>query len=80
MTEIRRYKTREELTLDQELVVIQAQRANGPSPRFETDAYRQARREALEDAELDPGEADTGPVDPAEMTTGQHFERIRQSR
>jgi hypothetical protein len=80
MTKIRRYKTREELTLDEELAVVQAQRADKPQPRFETAEYRQARREALEDAGLDPGEEDTGPVDPAEMTPAQHFERIRKPR
>jgi hypothetical protein len=80
MTGIRRFKNRGELTLDEELAVVQAQRADKPLPRFETDEYRQARREALEDAGLDPGEEDTGPVDPAEMTPAQHFERIRKSR
>lgn len=80
MPKIRRFKNREELTLDEELVVIQAQRADRPIPRFETDAYKRARREALEEAGLDPGEGDTGLVDPAEMTPAQHFERIRESR
>jgi hypothetical protein len=80
MTKIRRFKDRTELTLDQELAVVQAQRADTPTPRFETAEYRQARREALEDAGLDPGEEDTGPVEPAEMTPAQHFERIRKPR
>jgi hypothetical protein len=80
MTNIRRYKNRGELTLDEELAVVQAQRADRPIPRFETDEHKRARREALEGAGIDPGEEDTGPVDPAEMTPEQHFERIRKPR
>lgn len=76
MTQIQQYKTRDEFTLDEELAFIQAQRAGQPLPRFETDAYRQARREALEDAGLDPGE-DAGPVELDEMTVEQHYRRIK---
>jgi hypothetical protein len=77
MTQIQHYKTRDEFTPDEELAFIQAQRAGQPTPRFETDTYREARREALEDAGLDPGEEDTGPIELDEMTVEQHYRRIR---
>jgi hypothetical protein len=77
MTQIQHYKTRDEFTPDEELAFIQAQRAGKPLPQFETDAYREARREALEDAGLDPGEGDIGPIALDEMTVEQHYRRIK---
>jgi len=77
MTQIQQHKTRDEFTLDEELAFIQAQRAGQPLPQFETDTYRQARREALEDAGLEPGEEDTGPIALDEMTVEQHYRRIK---
>jgi hypothetical protein len=39
---------REDYTVDEGLAVIQAERRGDPSPRFETDVYKRARREHLE--------------------------------
>jgi hypothetical protein len=57
----RRYKELEELSVDE-----LAQRRSDPDVRFETDAYRQARREALEGAGLEAD--DDAPKELEEMT------------
>lgn len=57
----RRYKTDDELSTDDLLAVQQAQAAGKPTPRFERDAYKQARADTLReggfDAEADEIEA-----------------------
>ncbi len=79
----RRYKTREDgddFSLDEELALIQANRRGEPTPRFETEQYRQYKRAALEEAGLteEAEEADSAPPDLSEMTSEQHFDRLRR--
>jgi hypothetical protein len=75
----RRFKERSELTMDEELAVVQAQRRDDPEPKFETDEYRQARREHLEAGgfDADGGELET-PLE--DMTPEDHFNRIRRTK
>jgi hypothetical protein len=75
-----RFKKREDLTVDEQLAAIQAQKRGDPAPRFETDEYRQARREALEAAGLDPDDDAEESMALEDMTPEDHFNRIRRTK
>lgn len=69
----RRYKAVEELTPAEHLAHLRG------SVLPETDAYRERRREALEDAGLEePGE-DSDDPDLDDMTPEEHFRAIRRT-
>ena len=71
----KRFKAPEELTIDEQVATLQAARRGQPAPKFESDAYRRARREVLSDAGL---EADDDDVD--ETGVEAHYEEIRRNR
>jgi hypothetical protein len=75
---IRRYKRRDELTMDEEVQVQQAAKRGKPEPRFERPEYTEARREALADAGLeDEGEPTNGkPLE--EQSVEDRFQQIRR--
>lgn len=73
--------------MDEELGAVQAQRRGEPVPRIETQAYKEAKREALLDAGLEPEDEpepkaieDMSLSDLEEMTPADHVERIRRER
>jgi rRNA maturation protein Nop10 len=75
-----RYKQREDYTMDEEVAAVQAEQRGDPPPRFERDEYRQARREALEDAGLEPEDDAEKPTPLEDMTPEDHFNRIRRKQ
>jgi hypothetical protein len=77
----RRYKERAELDVEESLAVIRAQRAGEPVPKFETPEYRQARRQALEDAGLEPEDDDSDDERSLDdLSPEEHFQRMRGRR
>ena len=74
----RRFKERDELTTDEQLAAIQAQRRGVPEPRFETDEYKSARREHLEAGGFEPDHDDAKPKPVDELSAEEHFQRIRR--
>jgi hypothetical protein len=78
-TPTERFKRRGEYTVEEELAVIQAERRGDPSPRFETDEYRQARRDHLEAGGFETGD-DEGRTPLEDMTPEDHFNRMRRTR
>jgi hypothetical protein len=77
----KRFRDRDELTMDQELAVQQAARRGESAPKFETDEYRAARREALADAGLEPEDgAESADKPLEEMSVGDHVERLQRDR
>lgn len=79
MTLPRRFKSREELTGEETLAQIQAERRREQAPKFETDEYKQARRDHLAEGgfEVDdePGEK---PLE--EMSPAEHLTQIQKGR
>lgn len=79
----RRYKTRDKLTMDEELATVQAERRGESAPEFETAEYRRHRSDVLRegglDAEADELETDE-PVPLADQSVGEHFDRISGPR
>jgi len=74
----RRYKTDDELTVEELLERDRAQEAGRPV-KFETDEYRAAKRQALTDAGLEPDEPTDidGPPDEA-WSVEDHLNAIRK--
>jgi hypothetical protein len=82
MTAIQKYKTEQEMTMDELTECVSARRNGKPPPRFKRAEYIQAEREALEDAGLEPDEGDGQGSDGGEgepLTVDQQFQRIRAS-
>jgi hypothetical protein len=77
MSEIKKWKDEEEMTMDELTECVSARRNGKSPPRFKTSEYLQAEREALEDAGLEPD--DEGGEDTAveDMSTDEHYERLR---
>lgn len=79
----RRFKTRDELTMDEELATVQAERRGSSLPKFEAAEYRRYRSDVLRegglDAEADELETDE-PVTLADQSVGEHFDRISGPR
>jgi hypothetical protein len=75
----RRFKRRDEYTIDEELRHQQAENRGEPIPRFERDEYKQARRQALEESGFEPEDE---PAEKAveDMTPEEHYQRIRSGR
>ena len=59
----RRYKTHDELTVDEHVQVLQSDRRRGPGEekRFETEEYRSYRAEVLRAAGLEDEDDDAAP-------------------
>lgn len=79
----RRYKTRDELTMDEELATVQAERRGDSAPRFETTQYRRYRAEVLREGglETEADELEVGePPPPEEQSVQEHFDRITGPR
>ena len=75
----RRFKSRDELSIEEEVQVQQAERRGEQTPHFEREEYRDARREAVREAGLEPEEEPTtGEKSLEEMTPDEHFDRIRR--
>jgi hypothetical protein len=75
----RRYKTRDKLTMDEELATVQAERRGDSLPKFETVEYRRYRSDVLREGGLDTEAAELEtdePVPLADQSVGEHFDRI----
>jgi hypothetical protein len=72
-----RWKDRSEFTIEEEVAFQQAER-RGESFRVETEAYREARRQALADAGIEPEDPKLEQKPLEEMTPADHLERIRR--
>jgi hypothetical protein len=80
-----RYKEPDELSMDEQVAIVQARRADKPTPKFERDAYKCYRRDVLREGglegEADELEAEAGGGKPLEeMSPGEHLDRIRRER
>lgn len=73
-----RYRDAE--STEEHLQVQRAQRRREPAPRFETEAYRRYRADALRAAGLDDEADASEDAGDGEMTTEQHLERVRRRR
>ncbi len=71
MSEIERWKERAEWTAEEHLAF------NRDGARPENDAYRQARKTALEDAGLED-DTDTTSKPTSELTAEEHLERLQK--
>jgi hypothetical protein len=74
----RRFKERSELTIDEELATIQAERRGDAPPRFETIEYQRARREHLKAGGFEYEDGDPEPKPIEELSPDEHFQRIRK--
>jgi len=79
----RRFKERSELTMDEEVLTVQAARRGDAVPKFETDAYRQYRAEVLREGgfieEAKESEPSGSPRPLEEQSVEEHFERLRST-
>jgi len=80
VSEIKKHKTEDEMSMTELHEVVSARRNGKAPPRFLTDAYRTARREALEDAGLDPDDEPGEPVALEDMDVAQHVDRLQAGR
>jgi hypothetical protein len=78
--QVKKHKTEDEMSMDELHEVVSARRNGKPTPKFMTDEYRKARREALEDAGLDPDDEPGEPVAAEDMTPDQHLARIQEAK
>jgi hypothetical protein len=76
----RRFKDREDYSPDEQLAVQQARHRGEPEPRFETDEYKQARREHLEAGGFEPDGDQQAPTALEDMTPDDHYQRIRREQ
>lgn len=73
-----RYKTDDELSTEEIAQRMAAKQRGESRPRFETDEYREARKQALADAGLDDvDELDDKPLE--DLDVGEHFDRLRRN-
>lgn len=76
-----RFKDADDLTPGEIFADMQARSKGEAAPRHETAAYKEFRRDVLTEAGLEAEEeADAAPPDLSEMTSEQHFHRIRRGR
>lgn len=76
----RRWKTDDELDPDEHRQRLSADRRHQDPPRFETDAYKAHRREALAAAGIDEGDGPGEGKPLEEMTPDQHLADLRGRR
>lgn len=79
MTE-RRYKTADELSASEHLLILRAKRRGAPVPKFEAGSYSRAKIQALRDAGLDQeaDEHEEQQEQAAPKSPGGHLQHIRR--